>query len=58
MDSRHFIDLCQALEHGEERTVANFVQHEQGQALYCDRCRIEVEVNGRRKSWPMEFCQE
>lgn len=64
MDSREFIQFCEAAEHGGERFV-RLVDRAQaiagseqiGRVLTCNGRRFEVETTDGRHSWPMERCE-
>jgi hypothetical protein len=64
MDSREFIHVCEAAEHGRERLIRYISRHEGdpgnaqvGRVVSCDGRRFEVEAENGRHSWPMEWCE-
>jgi hypothetical protein len=65
METREFIQFCEAAEHGQERYVRYIGrQHEGslhhgevGKVLSCDGRRLEVETGNGLHNWPMEECE-
>lgn len=64
METREFIQFCEAAEHGQERYVRHVGRHEgslsrseTGKVLSCDGRRLEVETESGLHNWPMEECE-
>lgn len=63
MDTREFIEFCEASEHGKDRYVRFIGRHEGvanehiGRVVSCDGRRFEVETEDGRHTWPMENCE-
>ena len=58
MTEREFKILCNAVRGGEDRFVENRDSHYSGKIVACGADRFEVEISGRRESWPMGSCVE
>jgi hypothetical protein len=58
MRREEFDSLCRAIRSGEEKFVENLDTHYTGKIISCAARRLEVEIAGRRESWPMEACEE
>ena len=58
MDTREYQAFCRAIDAGETKYVENTGSHEKGRVIFCSGNRLEVEVEDRRETWGIEFCQE
>lgn len=58
MERKDFEKCCQAIEEGELIFVEDLSSHRSGRLLYCNADGFQVEVNGKRESWPAATCEE
>jgi hypothetical protein len=58
MEPKEIEKCCQAIEEGELIFVENVSSHQSGRLLYCDADGFQVEVEGKRQTWPAASCEE
>lgn len=58
MERNQIDSLRRAVEAGEERFVENNNTHHAGKLVSCDEKTVEVDIYGKRESWPWDECKE
>ena len=58
MQNADYQSLCRTVEKGENKFVENVNNHHAGKVVACNWDMVEVDIFGRRESWPFRDCVE
>jgi hypothetical protein len=58
MNRSAFEAICRAVTAGEEKYLENVENHHAGRAVACSGETVEIDIFGKRESWPLDRCEE
>lgn len=59
MKKNNFEQICDAVQHGEDKTVEHTITHKKAKVLACRGTNFEVEITEEEhQNWAMQNCEE
>ncbi len=59
MKNKKFERICEAVQHGEDKTVEHMITHKAAKVVACHGTNFEVELTEEEhQSWAMQNCEE